>query len=154
LAPDYRALKAKLFAKCLSITKERMYNAKSAMENAQKAANEEGKSSAGDKYETTRAMMQIERDNAAKQLEEAIKLNQTLLQININQRTELVQAGSLVVTKQATYFICVSLGQIAIEADTYWVVSPVSPLGQQLLGKKQSESFIFNKQTIQVAEIY
>ena len=44
------------------------------MANAQESANAEEKSSAGDKYETGRAMMQIERDKAAQQLNESMKL--------------------------------------------------------------------------------
>ena len=53
------------------------------MVNAQEAANEEGKSSVGDKYETGRAMMQIERDKAAQQLDEALKLKNIIDQISI-----------------------------------------------------------------------
>ena len=58
------------------------------MVNAQQAANEEGKSSAGDKYETGRAMMQIERDKAAQQLDEALKLKNIIDHIPWKQEVE------------------------------------------------------------------
>jgi hypothetical protein len=74
-------VKSKLLAMCIEYVEQRISSATTAMQNAQEAANEEGKSSAGDKYETGRAMMQIERDQAAAQLDESLKLKRTLHQI-------------------------------------------------------------------------
>ena len=68
------SLKEKLLTLCTQYVEEKINICTEAMRNAQDAANEEDKSSAGDKYETGRAMMQIERDNAAVQLDEALKL--------------------------------------------------------------------------------
>lgn len=53
------------------------------MEGAQEAANSESKSSAGDKYETGRAMAQLERDRHAQLLAEAQKVERELTQLNI-----------------------------------------------------------------------
>ncbi len=153
LTTNYPSIKSQLFEKCIHITQDRIANACSTMENAQKAANEEGKSSAGDKYETTRAMMQIERDNAAKQLDEALKLHQSLLQIDIHKLPNNAQAGSLVITTNASYFIAVSLGQITVDGTPYFVISPMSPMGQQLLSKKQGQSFQFNGDNINIDKL-
>ncbi len=62
------SIKTRLLALCHNYVDQRITNSKQAMDDAQAAANEEGKSSAGDKYETGRAMAQIERDKAAQQL--------------------------------------------------------------------------------------
>ena len=75
------------------------------MRNAQEAANEESKSSAGDKYETGRAMMQIERDNAAAQLDEALKLKKTLSLISASENHHVISLGSIVITKTFKAFI-------------------------------------------------
>ena len=55
--------KDELYKKCVQIIENQILLAQQGIENAQQAANEETKSSAGDKYETTRAMMQIEIEN-------------------------------------------------------------------------------------------
>ena len=74
-------IKKHLHERCLAIVQQRMCDAKEAMDGAQQSANQEEKSSAGDKYETGRAMAQIARDQAAQQLDEALKLKNALDQI-------------------------------------------------------------------------
>ncbi len=124
------------------------------MNNAQKAANEEGKSSAGDKYETTRAMMQIERDNAAKQLDEALKLSQIIGQIDIHKSNDSISVGSLIITSKANYFIAISIGLIEVENIKSIVISPVSPIGQLFLDKKAGEKVAFGNEAILINEVY
>lgn len=151
---DYKLLKIKLLAHCQNYLADRIMTARNAMENAQKAANEEGKSSAGDKYETTRAMMQIERDNAAKQWDAATQTKNALSQINIESKNDRVESGSLVFTSKANYFLSVSIGLIKIEDDDFMAISPLSPIGQLLLGKKQNEVFRFNGEEVMIKEIF
>ena len=62
---------------------QRIGTARHAMENAQAAANEEDKSSVGDKYETSRAMGQIDSEMNARQLEEARRELALLQKIDI-----------------------------------------------------------------------
>src|ERR1700736_1647953 len=62
----------------LDLIGERMAAAKEAMEQAQEAANSEEKSSAGDKYETGRAMGHLQKDMHARQLAESVKELATL----------------------------------------------------------------------------
>ena len=73
-----KGLKHSLLHKCHEFVESRISNARNALDEAQQAANEETKSSAGDKYNTERAMMQIERDKHAAQLVEAQKLQKAL----------------------------------------------------------------------------
>ena len=56
------AFKEKLRSQCIALIEERMQLAAEAMQQAQDAANAEEKSSAGDKYETGRAMNHIQKD--------------------------------------------------------------------------------------------
>ena len=68
---DKLALKKEILFRCISLVEKRIEAAIHAMHQAQEAANSEGKSSAGDKYETSRAMGQLDRDMNAKQVAEA-----------------------------------------------------------------------------------
>ena len=81
------------------------------MNDAQLSANEEGKSSAGDKYETGRAMMQIEREKAANQLEEALKLKRIIDQLQPDVHHEIATLGSVVITIALHCIYCDRCGQ-------------------------------------------
>jgi hypothetical protein len=74
-------LKEQLWMQCQKIVEDRLATAQQAMDAAQQSANQEEKSSAGDKYETGRAMAQLERDKAATQVEENKKMLTVLRQI-------------------------------------------------------------------------
>ena len=99
------------------------------MVNAQQAANEEDKSSVGDKYETGRAMMQIERDKAAQQLDEALKLKNIIDQISVETGSGKIMLGSLVITNSKKIFISIGIGKLFLDDEEFLVVAPGSPLG-------------------------
>lgn len=139
---------------CIQYVEQRISSATTAMQNAQDAANEEGKSSAGDKYETGRAMMQIERDQAAAQLDESLKLKRTLHQIGVRDRHELVMLGSVVVTKTFNAFLAVGPSKLTVDGKEYFIVTPMSPLGKALFGLKERSEFTFNNRVNTVLEVY
>jgi transcription elongation GreA/GreB family factor len=107
--------------------------------------NNETKSSAGDKYETGRAMMQMEEDKITTQLEQARQTLSELQQISPDQEHDTVRLGSLVTTDQRTYFMAVSLGKMMVGDQAYFCLSPDSPVGKLLLGKQVGEVIVFNK---------
>ena len=123
------------------------------MKHAQDSANAEEKSSAGDKYETGRAMAQIERDKAAHQLEEALKLKSILNQINPVAVVNKVIQGSLVITEANRFYLAISIGKIEVDGEDFLVIAPTSPLGQELLNLKARDQFTFNKQVHVIREI-
>ena len=80
-------LKKELYKQCLDYVQQRMQAAEQAIEAAQKASNDDTKSSAGDKYETGRAMMQQETARNLVQLNETNKLKKVSTDTNmINHR--------------------------------------------------------------------
>jgi transcription elongation GreA/GreB family factor len=113
----------------------------------QDSANEETKSSAGDKYETGRAMMQM-----TAQLSEIKKLKQAIGQIKTDQ-TAVVQLGSLTLTSAGNYYIAISAGQINIEGSDYITVSAGSPIALKLIGKKSGEVIELNKKQIEILQV-
>lgn len=138
-------MKKKLIAYCKDWVAERISVAQVAMDNAQAGANEEGKSSAGDKYETGRAMMQIERDKAAQQLAEALKLKQVVDGLRESENGDVVRIGAIVQTTRYHFFIAISVGKICVEGIEYLLISPQSPIGKLLLNKKLGDSINFNQ---------
>ena len=143
-------LKEQLWMQCKQIVEQRLATAQQAMDAAQESANQEEKSSAGDKYETGRAMAQLERDKAAMQVEENKKMLTVLNQISYNTSTDRVTLGSVVVTDHNKFYLSISAGKLEIGGESYVAISTQSPIGQLLLNKCAGEFFSFNnqKQTI------
>lgn len=137
-------IKPQLHRLCMEYIQQRIATAQSALELANTSANEESKSSAGDKYETTREMLQqqIEKDTAA--LTEAIKQKQLLLLINPDIIHNEIKAGSLVSTDKNNFYIAISAGSLVVHGKKYTAVSPSSPVGLKMMGKQAGESFNIN----------
>lgn len=106
--------------------------------------NNQTKSSAGDKYETSRSIMQLEHDKLNSSL---FKLRDNLNKINLidlNKRYFKVSYGALVKTKLYYYLICIGLGNFIVEDKSIFMISLSSPVGKALLNKKKDESIIIN----------
>lgn len=146
-------LKKALYDQCQTYVQQRIDTARQAMEAAQEAANSESKSSAGDKYETGRAMAQLERDRHAQLLAEALKLEQELSRLNLDKLYDTVQPGSLAVTDRGTFFISISAGKLTQDGNDYFAVSPASPIATALTGNRAGDTVLFNKLTYQVVQI-
>ena len=153
MSVNNQLIKQALYIRCQQYVQERIDTARSAMNAAQEAANEESKSSAGDKYETGRAMAQIERDRHAQLLAEALKLDQDMAQIDIGKPTAMARPGSLIITDRGRFFISISVGKLTVEGTDYFAVSAASPIGAQLLGRKAGDVIMFNKLTYRVQDV-
>ncbi len=151
-----KELKEKLYAHCQSWIDEKIELAKTTIANAQSSANEETKSSAGDKYETGRAMAQMEVDKGLIQLAEANKLRSTLglYSPDTINTDKIIRLGSLVHTDQGRFYISISAGKVVIEGHSVICLSAQSPLGAQLMGLSTGHTFVFNNLTYAIREIY
>lgn len=125
-----------------------------AISAAQSAANNEAKSSMGDKYETSRAMAHLEKEKYQIQMTEVLKLKKVLSLIERTSPSQTVQLGSLVVTEQTSFYISVPLGKVQIEDNDYFTISAGSPIGSKLLDKKAGDTFEFNGRSISIKSIY
>ncbi len=132
----------------------RLQTIEKSLQAIRESRDNETKSSVGDKYETGRAMLQIEEDNYQKQLHQVLLLKNQLQKINLKNVGDGVQQGSLVITGQASYFISVGLGKIEMERQSYFCISPVSPVARKLLNRKAGDQFEFNGRTVEIKEIY
>lgn len=143
----------KLIGRCEQVINSRIEVAQQEMSSYTAQSKEETKSSAGDKYETGRAMIHLEKEKIATQLNESIKLRKVVGQLrHKNPETGL---GRLIITDQAHFFISISLGLVTIEGESekYFMISPVAPLAKLLLDCKESDKVSFNGKTYQVKKI-
>ena len=138
-----RTLKERLYQHCHQLLTERVTDAQNSMLAAQKDSNSETKSSAGNKYETGRAMAQLDKERHARRRSETLNTLYVLEAIGIAEPEEEVTLGSLVQTTQGFYFITVGLGHIELDGTSYNIVSAESPIGEELLGLELDDEFVF-----------
>jgi hypothetical protein len=140
---NLKKVKQALFSRCANFINERIDSAQKAIKSAQESANQDSKSSMGDKYETGRAMAQLEIEKNTIQLAEAIKLKKQLEAIPKDQHGNKVKNGSLILTNNGNYFLAISAGKIEIEGITYFALSSASPLGTKMMNLEEGNSFEF-----------
>jgi len=146
-------LKEQLYKMCIDHVQTKINEAKQGIDDAQYAAAEESKSSAGDKYETAREMMQQETDRYQLQLNEANKLMVALSKVTYTTVYTSADAGSLVTTNNGNFFIAISAGSFSLGGQTYFVVSPQSPIGIKLAGKKAGDTFDLNGRDYSIEQV-
>lgn len=146
-------LRERLLARCHQVIDTQIEAAAEAIRIVQASANEETKSSAGDKYETGRAMAQLEIEKGNSRLAEARKLKMALHQIPNGVQATVVQRGSLVATDQGNYFLAVPVGALSIDGEDWFVISPASPLGAALLGARPGQAISFLKKHMVVLRV-
>lgn len=145
--------KKEIYEQVLEIINERIFDSKFGMDAAQEAANNEGKSSAGDKYETGRAMGQIEVNRYGVQLQNAMNELEIIKKIDINSLNNLATLGSLVHTSAGDFYLAVSIGTIKVGENSVIIISQLSPIGIVLKGKKAGDTFEFMKKMHQIISI-
>lgn len=148
------AFKNKLKNFCGQSIGERIAAVREAMKNAQEAANSEEKSSAGDKYETGRAMGHLQKDMYAGQLAGYLKEQAVLHAVNTGMLYNQAAAGAFIQTAGMAFFIAAGLGKQAVEGQPVFFISPHAPLAALLQHKKKGDSFLFNKETVIITEVF
>ncbi len=143
-------LKHEILETIKSLLDNRMKTSLDAMDAAKKSANEESKSSAGDKYETARAMGQLDREMHGRMFEQAQQERYFMDKIDPERKYEQVNIGSFVKTNFGQFFISVGLGIVEIKGEKIMLISPQSPIGQALMGKSEGEIFMFRNNQYQI----
>lgn len=146
-------VKEDLFNLCMEAVIKRIDSIRSIITVTQAAASEETKSSAGDKYETGRAMAQLEIEKLGIQLEEALKSKEVLERIKASANHDIVQTGSVVTTTQGNFFISISAGPFEVAEKSYYPISASSPIGHLLLGKKAGDNYSFRGKEAKVLSV-
>jgi transcription elongation GreA/GreB family factor len=133
---------------------DRIKTAEEAMLEAQEAAKGEEKSSAGDKYETSRAMAHLNSEMNARQLQEAKRELAELILLNTAAMYNQVTGGAVVVCKEQTYFIALGLGPSVINGQKITFLSPQAPIAVLLYHKKPGDSVVFNSKPVEIVEVF
>lgn len=146
-------MKSQLLETIKEFIENRMKTSWDAMEAAKNSANEEGKSSAGDKYETARAMGQLDREMNGRMYEQARQERLSLDKIDPEAIFSKVAFGALVETSMGIFFVSIGAGVIDFDSKKIMAISPQSPIGQVIMGKVNGDSFDFRGKTQRIISI-
>ena len=145
-------IKQELSNQCLEFVENRFQTIQNTIKEIQESLLSETKSSAGDKHETGRAMLQLEREKSGNQLAEIQKIKNILSKVDVTKTTKSIGLGSVVYTSKSNYFIAISSGVLQIEEEVFYAISSNTPIGQLLIGKTvgdivkfREESFVIEK---------
>ena len=135
--------KEALIDTAISVLNEKLLNIQTELNGLDRSLKNETKSSAGDKFETSREMIQQEREKLYN-LQLNTKHMLDLLSSTMGKNPTVVESGALVETDKACLHISIPLGKISIGKLTVFFISPSSPLAQAMLNKKVSDEVVFN----------
>ncbi|CAM3521994.1 hypothetical protein FSS13T_19440 [Flavobacterium saliperosum S13] len=116
-------------------------------------AQNDAKSSAGDKHETALSMMHLEQEKLSAKLQEALHFKEILGKIDISVESQRVAIGSLVKANGLQLFISAALPKITIDGITVLALSSQSPLGSQLMGKQVNDVVVVNGSNFTIEHI-
>lgn len=148
-------IKESLYQFCYEFANGRVLRIQNNIKNIQESLSSETKSSAGDKHETGRAMLQLEREKLGQQLAESEKMLQVLSKTKTRSEStsNIVGLGSLVKTTMSDYFLSISAGEFKDGGQLVYCISAVTPIGRLLLGKSIGDTAVFNGKSITILEI-
>ena len=146
--------KQQLLDFCETFVQKRISGIQENMQSIRKSMVSETKSSAGDKHETGRAMLQLELEKLGQQLAAAEKMQRIMLKVDIKRFSERISLGSWVKTSKGNYFLAISAGAFMVETQATFCISLDTPIGRLLLGKTVGDFVEFNGQKITITEIY
>lgn len=146
-------MKDVLIGDMLKRIEDKIFTIKDAIALAKESRDSDGKSSVGDKYETGRAMMQIEIQNKEAQLGQTLTLKKVLVSIPPHAHSDVVCLGSYIKTDKGDYFLSVSLGLMKSEDYECVAISMASPLGRAFNGQRVGGEVSFNDNTYKVLAI-
>ncbi len=136
--------KDQILTQCKLIIDKKINSLNNALKEITESANNESKSSAGDKHETGRAMMQIEQEKLGKQILEWETQKNILDKMDLTKNSNSISLGSLIETNKGLFFIAANVGKIKVNEKEIIVISMQSPLGICFAKHNEGDEFEFN----------
>ncbi|MDI9340948.1 MAG: hypothetical protein QM534_10305 [Sediminibacterium sp.] len=138
---------------CLTLLQDKRHALMAAIQQVNEAIAGEQKSTAGDKHEVSKAILQAEQEKLYGQLQ---ALDQQLADTQRLPRvsaTEHVGTGSLILTNQGYFFIGCALGKLTADNETVICLSANAPLAKALVGGVVNDVILLNNQQYSIIAI-
>ncbi len=146
-------IKTKLYQYCLAYIDEKHAVLQSAIADAQNSLTSATKSTAGDKHDTSRAMMHLEVEKKGKQIQELTQQKRVMLQFEPQVVNTGIGLGTLIDTNLGSFYIAISAGKVDIDNQSYHLISMASPLAQALKRNFAQKPFSFLNKNYQILQV-
>lgn len=132
----------------------RIATAEEALAAARDASQDDTKSSAGDKYETGREMMQQDIDRNERLLAEARAMQQLLESIDAAEQKQTGSMGAMIETDRGLFFLGPGIGVLRVGDGQVFALSASSPIGKLLLGRQPGDAIQFNGTAYRIVRVH
>jgi len=149
-----KELKTQLLSYCIDFIDEKYQTLQSEYKIYQESAANETKSTAGDKHDTSKSMMQLEQEKLGHQLNLLLQQKKVLENIHLGRVYQMVEFGCVVETNLGNFFLAISAKEILIKDKKFIPVSVQSPLAMHLAKHRIKEQIHFNGKTYEIQSIY
>ena len=146
--------KSDIHQACIDKLQGQIDELQSAIDKVHESVIGEENSTAGNKFETARAMGQEELERLNIQLAAHVRDMNTLIQISPTKACNSVQLGALIETTKKKLYMCTALGKIEIGKEIVFAISLGSPIGQSILGKEVGDSAVFAGKSEKIIAIH
>lgn len=117
------------------------------------SAHDDTKSSAGDKFETSREMLKQEAEKINGQLDVLLYQRQILTKLDAEATKDVIGHGTLVKTDKGIFYISISLGKLRDQDNIVYAISKESPMAIALIGKGGGDKVVVNSRSITILDI-
>lgn len=148
-----KQFKEQILQKCKKLVDEKLNKLFYALDELNESAEAESKSTAGDKHETGRAMIQLEQEKIGKQIQEWENQKLILDKIDLCKDSKQITTSSLIKTNNGWFFIACNLGKIIVNDQQIMIISNHSPIAKVFLGCKKNTAITFNKTLYKIESI-
>ncbi|MGB0806959.1 MAG: hypothetical protein ACPGRC_09730 [Salibacteraceae bacterium] len=138
---------------CTSFIENQIKHVQSVIDSAKESAQNESKSSAGDKHETGKSLMQLEQENNAMLLDNMLKQKPAIKVLENFKPSSTVKMGSIIQASNGIYYIGIGIGVVKLLGKDYFIISPTAPVGKLFMGKQKGDEVSFNGKKIQIVEV-
>lgn len=146
-------LKQKIYNHYRQVIADKIAMLQKVLDDLKESGANETKSTAGDKHETALAMLQIEQANTRAQLQKVLTQKAALEKINPALSATMIVNGSLIKTNHGYLFMSIASGKAVIDNMGVIALSPLSPLGQKLMGLKTGDAAMINETAYRIESI-
>ncbi|MGV3630898.1 MAG: hypothetical protein ACO1O6_06820 [Bacteroidota bacterium] len=145
-------MKEELIRYIRQMLEEKLIRAKVNFDSIRESLESEGKSTAGDKHETGRAMVQMELEQAGKIIRECEEMVLSFNKLNFS-NAHHTAAGSLIYTDKGIFFLGIALGRISFDSNEIFCVGGQAPLFKIFSGRKAGEQVSFGNQVYLIRRV-
>lgn len=128
--------------------------ARDAFEALQRSLEGEAKSTAGDKHETGRAMVQLEMEQAVARMARLESMTRQWHALDPNLGRTSIRPGAVVLTAAGGFVIGVAWGAFSGPSEVVWRgISSDAPLALALMGKEAGSEVTFREKNWQILDV-